>query len=257
VRDITVYLDESGTHDASRYTAVSAVWAPDEVWALWTVDWIKAKAPVKVHHTVDCHNFRGEYEGWSKIQHNFYVGRILSVIRSYEIHGRVAAYDKRELRTRLSDRPDILNWLPNAYEICLQWVLKGVWHELKRQNVTRINFIHERNDYMLAAQEAYRYVRDANFQGQPTSSFSFASKVQRPALQCADFFAYEGNQQMRSISRGLERGERPLPRKPLLAVDPHGTRTVFQKYSTDEVRQMAEQVIELYDNLSSADRERG
>lgn len=231
---IEVYLDETGTDGPSRIIGVSAVWAPKDVWRDWTVAWLKAKAPIRVHHSVDCHGRKGEWKGWQRADRDAYVLRILPVIRDHYIRGVMAAVDKGEIKRLLAERHridmDAQELVRGYYYVCVSWALRSAWNALDRAGHDNIAFVHETNDFGTLAYEAFRQTQ-RHFPGK-SGQFAFGSKLQYPPLQCADVLAYEGNHQMRDFAQPL--------RKPLEAIDPTGSRFSFRKYDKTEVGQLAE-----------------
>ncbi|WP_457935790.1 DUF3800 domain-containing protein [Mesorhizobium sp. 10J20-29] len=242
---IEVYLDETGTDHASQIIGVSAVWATKEDWSAWTIDWIKAKAPIRIHHSVDCHGRHGEWEGWSKPDRDKYVLRILPVIRNHYIRGIVAAVDKREINRILSEdhgiKLDPQELVRGYYYVCLQWAIRSSWSELDKAGHRNIAFVHETNDFGARAFEAFRQ-SERHFPDSD-AQFGTGSKLKFPPLQCADLLAYEGNHQMRDFQKPL--------RKPLEAIDPTGRRFSFRKYDKSEVGQLAEFTANFVKRLSA------
>lgn len=227
---LEVYLDESGTHDQSPVVSVSAVWATRDEWVDWTVEWLKAQAPIKFHHSVDCHNRSGEFRGWDQGERDKYVKRILSVIRDRNICGHFACIDVAEISRLLMARYEIQvtprEMIRGYYFICLSWAIRSACDVLLREGWKEITFIHEDNDFLDEATRAFNYV-SAEFPD-AVLSFRFGSKAAYTPLQCADILAYEGNRQ---VHGGWKR---PL-RKPLEAIDPIGKRFGFLKYDQTQV----------------------
>jgi hypothetical protein len=124
-----MYFDESGTHHDSQVLTVSVAWATKSDWANWTVDWIRSKAPISVFHSVDCHNRKGEFVGWTSEKRDNYVkGKILPVIRRHYICSVVSAIDKRELVKTLEREHNIKieeeHLIRGWYYICLRWAMR-------------------------------------------------------------------------------------------------------------------------------------
>ncbi|MEC9368559.1 MAG: hypothetical protein VX871_07685 [Pseudomonadota bacterium] len=229
-----VYLDESGTHHDSQIVGVGAAWADKSEWTKWTRDWNKAKWPIRVHHSVDCHNRVGEWDGWCREQRDNYVRRILPVIERHEIRGVISAVDKGEITRVLKEKHNMViaeNLMVRGwYFICLVWAIRSAWEALAREGVDNIAFVHEQNEFGHEAQEAFSVVQarmaDSN------ATFGIGSKAVYPPLQCADILAYEGNHQMRDFKRPL--------RKPLMAIDRTFKRFYFKKYDKTEVSEIVD-----------------
>ncbi len=227
---IEIYLDESGTHHDSQIISVAAAWADRDTWSKWTYDWILAKPPIGVFHSVDCHNRSGEFKGWTRGGRDRYVReKILPTIRNHYIRGVIAAVDKRALANRLKQKHDMAiiadEFVRGWYYICLRWAIRAALEDIKESGVRQVAIVHEENQYDATAQFAYKDTI-AVMDGVETT-FSMGRKITYPPLQCADLLAYEGNHQMRDFSKPL--------RKPLRAIDPIGTRFSFRKYDAGDV----------------------
>ncbi|MER8452918.1 hypothetical protein NKG60_23510 [Mesorhizobium sp. M1428] len=232
---IEVYLDESGIHHDSEITSVSAVWATKEVWTNWTLEWLKAKAPVRIHHSADCHNFNGEFKGWSKDHRDDYVvNRILPVIRDNFIEGHFAAVASGEFTKQLKDRHQLAippAWIAEGhYSICLSWAIRAAWDLLAARGEKNIAFVHENNDFGSIALKTFGWLEEKY--PDRSATFAFGSKMRYPPLQCADVLAFEGNRQMRGGFYNKPR------RKPLEAIDPVGNRFGYLKYDKSEIGPM-------------------
>lgn len=248
---IEVYMDESGTHYGSQNVSVSAVWAEKSAWTDWTLDWVKAKAPVRIYHAVDCHNRVGEYAGWSKEVRDEHVMRVLPVIRNHHIEGHFAALDKRNLFKALEKRvgpiPTEMNALlqEGMYLVCFFWALKGAWSYLISRGHENIAFFCESNSYSSGMSSSFDYLKD--FFPEGSAQFAIGSKLKYIPLQCADILAFEGNRQMRKTNFLGDR------RKPLQAIDPIGNRFGFIKRSADEIDGMADFMVERWKRMAAAE----
>lgn len=233
-------MDESGTHDDSEYVVVSATWATPAIWGEWTIDWLKAKSPIQVHHSTDCHNFKGEYQGWSRTKRDAYVQRILPTIGKHWIQTKIATLPKREFNQRLANRPDVRDWLGNTYFVVVMWALNRTWSHLQRSGATKISFIHETNQYQNLALDAFRFLQ-ARYPG-CSASLKFGSKLSHPPLQCADVFAFEGNRQMR---------DKRSWRLPLKAIDPPGMRLSFLLLEGADLDYAVSELISDYEQIQA------
>ena len=234
---VEVYMDESGTHDDSQVVTVSATWAKPDTWKQWTIDWCKQKTPIKVFHSVDCHNRCGEFEGWTKKQRDAFVIDLLPIINKHEICGKIAGLDKKELSELLQSRPDVAGWAGDMYFVCFQWAIEGVWRTLEQAGHRNIAFIHETNDYRTIAAEVFGYSRKRF--SNSSATLTFGCKKEYVPLQAADILAYNGNRQLRDFGAELN--------KPLRAVDPTGQRFAFIKYDRSEMEKMATFLIKAFD----------
>jgi hypothetical protein len=217
---LRAFLDESGTHGGSTVLTVGAAWAQPSVWKKWTKDWNVSKRPVKIHHSSDCHNFDGEYKGWSPSQRDAYVKRILPVIAAHKINGRVAGLHLRAFEQELARHPKVAAAFGRPYIACFQWAINDICDVALSNQIHRVAFIHETNDYEDEAKAAFNHVK-ARFP-EMLLSITFASKCDFVPLQCADVFAFEGNRRLRNL--GAER------RKPLEIIDPDWDRIGYIEY---------------------------
>ena len=232
---IEVYLDESGTHSASPVVAVSAVWADKDEWASWADKWDDAKSPIKIHHSVDCHNRKGEFDGWTRAQRDKYVKRILPVIRESNIAGHFAILEKEKILKAIEDRHGVR--LPQNlaiegyYSICFNWAVRSAAEFLRRQGHDNIAFIAETNQYTPSAMSMFNALHQREIVGD--STLAFGSKQSYKPLQCADIVAYEGNRQMRN-------GHSHERRVPLQAIDPVGDRFGYVMPPEADISRMAD-----------------
>lgn len=248
-----VFVDESGTHDDSANVAVSAVWADKGEWASWTLDWIRAKAPIKVHHSVDCHNREYEYAGWTKDERDAYVFRILPVIRDHAISGHFAAVNKAavlrtvQAKTAPNMGPNVRRFVSDGfYLVCLYWALRSAWELLHAQGHREIAFFCETNQYARDMADVFVSLKELHPDWNAT--FTLGSKTQYVPLQCADIVAFEGNRQMQMTPSFYAKR-----RMPLQAIDPIGNRFGHLKYTADEIGPMADFVVERLKKLAEED----
>jgi hypothetical protein len=81
---LKTFMDETGIHDDANTVAVAGYISRPKHWRAWTKDWNlhKQKVPtglrrIKVFHSTDCANYRGEFEGWTKEDRDPYVAQLL------------------------------------------------------------------------------------------------------------------------------------------------------------------------------------
>lgn len=243
VVEMQVYVDESGIHDDSEHVVVAAVWASKAEWSAWTLDWLPAKAPIRIHHSVDCHNRKNEYKGWSREQRDAYVLRILPVVRDHAIFGDFAVISKREVVRLMQERagaefPTRLKQYVGAvfYGFCLNWAIRNAWDRLHAAGHTDIAFYCESNQYGAIATDVFLGLQA--FFPDRQAQFAIGPKGKYVPLQCADIIAFEGNRQMRLPNFRTER------RKPLEAIDPIGWRFGYLRNNFSEEGSMADAVLQ-------------
>jgi hypothetical protein len=236
---LRVFMDESGTHPLSPVITVGAAWAKPSVWKRWTKDWNVAKRPIQIHHSTDCHNRHGEYEGWSPPQRDDYVKRILSVIASHGIKGRIGGLHLNSYKREIARRRDVAMVFGHPYIPCFQWVVTNTCNAALSEGHKRIAFVHENNDYEQLALTAFGYVR-SRFP-EMNLTITFAGKNDFVPLQCADVFAFEGNRRLRDTTAPM--------RKPMAAIDPVGDRIGFIEYDEQNMPEFVSTMCRLYDEL--------
>ena len=86
---IKVPMDESGVHDNSPVLTVAAYLGRPSHWRGWTKRWNVAKRPIKVFHSTDSQNLRGEFKGWNEERRDPLVIRLLDVMEESALPGVV------------------------------------------------------------------------------------------------------------------------------------------------------------------------
>lgn len=85
---ITVYLDESGTHDEARHLVIAGLVSTLDGWEALTTEWgsVREEFQAPVFHMADCCQGRGDFKGWSKERRNALVKRLVDVIVKHTSH---------------------------------------------------------------------------------------------------------------------------------------------------------------------------
>jgi hypothetical protein len=104
---LKVYMDETGIHAGAPVVAVAAYVARPVIWRTWTKKWNVAKRPIKVFHSTDCANLRGEFEGWTKEQRDAFVANLLPILPAHKLFGFVIAIQMNDFRSALKERKDL------------------------------------------------------------------------------------------------------------------------------------------------------
>jgi hypothetical protein len=73
-------MDETGIHEEATMVAVGGYISRPKHWRAWTKDWNRAKRPIKIFHSSDCANLRGEFESWDKKRRDAYVAQLLPIM---------------------------------------------------------------------------------------------------------------------------------------------------------------------------------
>ncbi|MGB8315861.1 MAG: hypothetical protein WCE69_15385 [Aestuariivirga sp.] len=191
VMALSIYMDESNTHDGTDYLTVSTAWAKPRVWADWSKDWAEKIKPLNNYHSVDVHNREGECEGWSRPRRDALVIRCLPTFAKHNINGAVACIDRKRLAKGLARRPGIMREVGHEYLIAF---IFAVGNALGKLNDDSLSFFHEENQW--SGKALYHFAKLKKRYNRPNATLSFGSKTAWPPLQCADVYAYEGYQQL-------------------------------------------------------------
>jgi hypothetical protein len=202
-------MDESGTHDGSPVVAVGAYMATPAQWRHWTADWNKAKRPIDVFHSVDSANLRNEFEGWSEVDRDAFVARLLPVLPRYRLRGQVVGINLNDYEDAMRGRDDLRRLLGTPYTACFHWSVAEIL--LSEPKNRRIAFFHETNNFRGEALESFASIQ-RDHKATHRTSLTFGTKQQFTPLQAADVLAFEGNKRLRGP---LER----TPRRAWIALD--------------------------------------
>jgi hypothetical protein len=231
---IKIPMDESGVHDNSPVLTVAAYLARREQWQDWTKRWNLAKRPIKVFHSVDCANLKGEFRDWSPKDRDALVIRLLKVINESDFPGIVIGIQMDEFRAAMAGRDDLRKLFGEPYSACFQWVTQAIMNIADDLGSgERIGFIHEKNDYKREAEDAFAWVK-ANGNPRGTNiSLAFEDKAKYVPLQAADALAYEGNKRMREPARDARRS--------WLALNPDG-RIIAAHYGRENMYELIDRL---------------
>jgi hypothetical protein len=228
---LKTFMDETGIHDDATIVAVGGYIAGPKHWRAWTKDWSLAKRPIKVFHSTDCANFRGEFEGWDKERRDKYVAQLLPVMPAHELAGIVIGIRLDDLAIGMKDHPELLEMFGTPYTACFQWAISIIIElATKHGKGERMAFVHEVNDFKGEALKAFEYVeRYLNPRGIPMR-IAFRSKADHLPLQAADVLAYEGGKFLKN----------PMgtPRRAWTALDPDKTRIIARRYGKDNMPEL-------------------
>ena len=112
---LKVYMDKTGTHDESPIVAVSAYIGRPRSWRSWTKKWNVAKRPIKVFHSTDCANYRGEFDGWNQERRDAFVAGLLPIIRDHEFCGLIIGVQMEDFRKALGGYPELVTMFGSPY----------------------------------------------------------------------------------------------------------------------------------------------
>src|SRR5437899_1169999 len=100
---LTVYLDDSGTHERSDIVCWAGLFGNHYQWASFDEDWAKrlresvpGKEQIKRFHMYDCQNGEGEFLGWSRLECDFLARELGSIITKNGLYGYALGISRRQ-----------------------------------------------------------------------------------------------------------------------------------------------------------------
>jgi hypothetical protein len=249
---LKTFMDETGIHSDANTVAVAGYISRPKHWRAWSKDWNLHKRripagrrPIKVFHSTDCANYRGEFAGWTKEERDPYVAQLLPVMPAHELAGIVIGIKLDDLTAALKGHPELIEMFGTPYTACFQWAISIIM-EITGQhgNGERMAFVHEVNDYKGEAFKAFEYVKEFLNPRKIPMTVSFGSKEDYPPLQSADVLAYEGGKFLRN----------PLgtPRRAWTALDPDNQRLIVRRYAQDNMHELISRLTGLRERLLKA-----
>ena len=222
---IKIYMDESGTHDGSPVVTVGAYFGKPKVWREFTKQWNFRKRPIKIFHSTDCANFRGEFEGWKLEDRDALVANLTGCLRGSMLGGMAAGINMRDFNEALSARPDLIELFGSPYVTCFQWVVQQIVDIADNAHGhQKLAFFHEQNDFQVEALKAFEWVRQSRKHHRGDMTITFGAKDQFTPLQAADMLAYEANKRLRDPTK-------TTVRRSLEALDPDRKRVSIVGYA--------------------------
>lgn len=239
---LKTYMDESGIHDGAAVVAVAGYISRPKYWRAWTKDWNAAKRPVKVFHSTDCANFRGEFEGWDKDRRDAFVAKLLPILPRHELGGIVIGIDMNTFKQEIGNHPEIKRMFGEPYTACFQWAISIIMDIASGNGKGEpMAFIHENNAYRGDALKAFEYVRDNLNPRGIKMTMGFGAKEEYPPLQAADVLAYEGAKFVRNPTGQLRRA--------WVALDPDKSRIIVRRYGPDNMGTLIKTLTEYHQRL--------
>jgi len=234
---LKTFLDETGIHDAATMVAVGGYVSKPKTWRAWTKDWNVAKRkvppgrrPIKIFHSTDCANFRGEFEGWVKEERDPYVARLLQVMRDHELAGVVIGINLSDLAAAMNGHRDLLEMFGTPYTACFQWVISTLVDlATKHGSAERMAFVHEVNGFKGEAMKAFEYVKKFRNPRVIQMTMKFGYKADYPPLQAADVLAYEGGKFLKNPTGR---------RRAWPALDPNRDHIIARRYAKDNMPEL-------------------
>ena len=222
---IKIYMDESGTHDGSPVVTVGAYFGKPKAWAEFTRKWNFFKRPIRVFHSSDSANLRGEFKGWSPEDRDAIVVHLTRCLRESSLGGMAAGINMRDFNEALSGRPDLVDLFGSPYITCFQWVVQQIVDLADNAHGHQtLAFFHEQNDFQVEALKAFEWVRQSRKNHRGDMAIAFGSKERYVPLQAADMLAYEANKRLRDPTK-------TTVRRSLEALDPDRKRVSIVGYA--------------------------
>lgn len=224
-------MDESGTHQQSPVLTVGAYMARQRDWQAWSRRWKTAKRPIKVFHSVDCANLKGEFKTWNKEKRDEYVRKLLPVIADSRCVGFVIGIVLTEFNLVMRKHPELSEIFGSPYHACFQWIVMSIMQRLNELgSLERLAFYHESNDFKGEAKETFDYLRKTENPFNVRMSLTFGGKDEFMPLQAADILAYEGNKRLRDVGKPVRRA--------LQALDPNDDKLTISFYGKETMPEM-------------------
>lgn len=238
---LKTFMDETGIHDNAEMVAVGCYIAKPKTWRNWTKTWNQAKKPIKIFHSTDCANLRGEFKDWSKEQRDALVAKLLPIIANHDIAGMVIGVNLVDLAEALKEHPELLEMFGTPYMACFQWAITSIIHlATEHGSGQRMTFVHEVNDFKGEASSAFDYVKkNLNPRG-IKMDLSFGAKADYPPLQAADVLAYEGGKFLKAPDG--------TPRRAWTALEPDKN-IIAKRYAKENMSELIRLLSELREKL--------
>ena len=203
---LKIFMDESGVHHGSPVVTVAAYFGRPKTWKAFTIDWNRAKGPIKVFHATDCANLRGEFAGWNESERNEYVAKLLPVLPRHKIVGVAIGFDLPALEAAMSSQPGLMATFGNPYTACFRLAARMIVDTVEKMGSNEsLAFVHENNDYQKEAQDAFDFVDRGRTKHFGPMSLTYGAKADYVPLQAADVLAYESNKRIRDPSKKMRR----------------------------------------------------
>jgi uncharacterized protein DUF3800 len=244
---LAAYFDDSGTHDGSDIVLMAGVFGfPNQfdllskLWASKLADPCPGKVPLTRFHMAECQAADGEFLGWKRIETDFLVHELGSIILRSGIYGFGGAIARKHWEELVTG--DVRQTTGDAETMCIiNCFSKTVafanefapGHDVafifedrpqKKQNIEKIFSI-------------YRGFREAAGRAS-VSSLSFSSSRKMLPLQVADLFAWEIYQD--SLATLAGRAEEEGPHRQQLFRLMKGGRVRVEFCGRESVRQLTQ-----------------
>jgi hypothetical protein len=212
---LTVYFDDSGTHDTSDVVVWAGLFGNQFQWDYFSQLWAKklaesspGKAAIKCFHMYDCQNASEEFAGWSRTATDFLVYELTDILLKTGIWGYGSAVSRKDWEELI--KGDILALNGDAEGQCIRnvYVRSIQWAE-ECGGQPHIAYIFDERPHRAKENglifEIFRSLHeDEAIKPQPVSlNFGLSSAVL--PLQAADLFAWETYQHANDV---IKRGQK-------------------------------------------------
>jgi len=244
---LDVYIDESGTHDGSPFAVVSAAFGESETWDSWSEEFSKEKSgKIDWFHSVDCHNFSGEFKGWSKKDRDDLVIKLLDVNSRHDIAYYSCAIELKPFIEVIEHFPHILNTWQPIYKLCFMHVMRSSLNRFSEMGETNVSYVIEKSQHDVALLEMSKIIEPMF--PEINCITSFENKRAFEPLQAADIVAYETFKQLKSRMKDLEKLRKPVE---VLSGENHN-RMWYSRFLGIEANKLAHDLIASYSEAQSS-----
>jgi len=233
---IICYMDESGTHEASKAVAVGGYLARWEQWKKFRRRWnrLLQKYEVADFHMKNIAHFRREFEGWKEDRRNSFLEGAAAIIRKHTILALGLGFVTADYEA--NERAD-------KYFVCLHGAIQFLLFRMERHKGflhlragEKISFVFDQKPgFEGGAERVFTYLRKrVESADRLLGNITFAQRTDCEPLQAADFLAYE-------IAKALadRRYSKRPPRRSLLALL-EGYPLAFHEIDRAGLRKMSE-----------------
>jgi len=200
---LCTYLDESGSHEASRVFALGGYVGRTEEWERFSVGWntVLKQEGVDCFHMKEFVARRGAFKGWGEASRITLVHRLARVIRSrniWGVHYAILLDDYREVApTWAQSGKQALS----PYRLCLEFlvnvIIKGsLARGARPQEIALV--LDQQKEFGPTIHRHYLDLQKMSEYRPWLGSFSTSIRIKAPPLQAADFLAYESYKEVYS-----------------------------------------------------------
>ena len=203
---LSAYFDDSGTHDSSKVVVVGGIMGTESellsLESMWRFHLNRPldglKPPIREFHAYDCFHSKGEFEGWSRTETDFFRHQLREVIIKSHVSGYGFACVREEWDAEIQGTLRDINGDSEGYAIRSCFVRALRWAQMATFDPD-ISFIF---DYRQQSERDTRAVFDAfkeHWRDKNIVGIYFLDSTKILPLQAADLFAWEFNRNAHKI----------------------------------------------------------